>query len=456
MRKVIVVLLLLSIIIAGCTPAVQTTPEEKTDAQVKAEDNEKNAVVEIEFWHGLGGKLGEAVQAIVDEFNASQEKYVVKAVVLGSYEEIDQNLQAAYAAQKLPALVVGGSEHVFQQKGLVEPFEDFMPDDYDKDDIVKGFMKAAVIDGKMYFAPAYGTSQLLYFNKAILRETGKDVTDLKTWQSIAGLSDDVIGLSTNVNTIEHVWQPMWGSGNIADMASSNGGRFISEDGKTVTINTDPWVEVLEQVRKWIHEDEIMRIHFGGQGWEYWYKTMDDWVYGKTLGYTGSPGDYKIALEAVKKAIEEGYKNEFAVTHQPGWGANDPAPYFGGLMYFIPKGQNLTRDQKIGAAEFVTFATNTANTARFSMLTGYVPVRNSVLELPEYIEFLKENPDADAALIQIDKYAIPFFIDPTGGAILQALSDAVDQVQIENKPAREALDKAAKEAQRELDKANKNQ
>ncbi|NTV78075.1 MAG: ABC transporter substrate-binding protein, partial [Clostridiales bacterium] len=44
-------------------------------------------------------------------------------------------------------------------------------------------------------------------------------------------------------------------------------------------------------------------------------------------------------------------------------------------------------------------------------------------------------------------------DPTGGAISQAITDAVDKIQIENIPAKEALDEAAQKAQAELDKIN---
>ncbi|GAA0182270.1 extracellular solute-binding protein [Clostridium sediminicola] len=442
MKRLVGIFLVMAMVLTGCS---------KTAKNV---DNAEDGVVEIEFWHALGGSLGDGLNEIIEEFNASQEKYKVKPVVVGSYTEIDEKLQAAYAAKNTPALVAGGSYDVFYNKGLVEAFEDYMPENYDKKDVVGGFMKAAVMDGKMYFAPAYGTSQVLYYNKAVLEEAGKSVEDLSSWQSIAELNKDIIGMDTNINKIEYVWEPMWGEGNIADIAYSNGGRYISEDGKTVTINSDAWVEVLEQIREWIHDDKIMRIHSGGQGWEYWYKTMDDWVYGKSLGYTGSPGDYVIALEAVKKAIDEGHKNDFAVTHQPGWNDNDPAPYFYSLMYFIPKCKNLSEDQKKGAAEFVTFATNTDNTSKFSIATGYVAVRNSVLDLPEYQEYLTTNPDADAALKQIDKYAVPEFIDPTGGAIIDALKEAIDKVEIENISAKEALDKAAEKAQRDLDKLNK--
>jgi multiple sugar transport system substrate-binding protein len=466
MRKLAVLLSFMLIMIAALAGCSQNTApasnaennvskaEMPSASQASAGDTTAAEPVEIEFWHALGGSLGDGLQAIIDDYNASQSQYVIKPVVIGSYSEIDEKLQAAYAAKNVPALVVGGSQEMFYQKGLVENFEDYMPADFDKSDLVGGFLTAATKDGKLAFAPAYGTSQVLYYNNAVLTVADLDSSVLENWDSVAGMYDSVKGIDTGVDAIEYAWEPMWGSGNIIDMASSNGAAFISEDGKTVTINSEAWVEVLEQVRVWLHDDQCMTIHSGGQGWEYWYKTMDDWVYGKSVGYTGSPGDYTIALDAVKKANEEGYTNDFAVTHQPGWGDNDPAPFFSSLMYFIPKGDNLTEAQKTGAADFVTYAISTQNTADFSMATGYVAVRKSVLDLPEYQAYLKSNPDADAALKQIDLYAVPEFIDPTGGAILSALSDAVDKVEIENMPAKEALDEAQAKAQRELDKVNK--
>lgn len=443
MKKIIAIMLMFMMTLSACAPKTPTVQAQTA----------QDGPVEIEVWHALGGSLGDGLNSIIEDFNASQHAYIVKPVTIGSYSEIDEKLQAAYAAKNTPALVAGGSYDVFYAKGLVEAFEDYMPSNYDKSDVVGGFMKAAMMDGKMYFAPAYGTSQVLYYNKAVLAEAGKTVEDLSTWQSIAEMNNSIIGINTNPNSIEYIWEPMWGYGNIADMARTNGGMYLSEDGQTVTINSPEWVDVLEQVRIWIHDEKIMRIHSGGQGWEYWYKTMDDWVYGKSLGYTGSPGDYVIALDAVKKAKEEGYKNEFAVAHQPGWDKNSPSPYFYSLMYFIPKSPNLSQTQKQGAAAFVTFATNTENTAKFSIATGYAAVRNSVLDLPEYQAYLASNPDADVVLKQIDQYAVPEFVDPTGGAIISALTEAIDKVEIENISAKEALDTAAKKAQRELDKFN---
>ena len=64
-----------------------------------------------------------------------------------------------------------------------------------------------------------------------------------------------------------------GSGNLIDAALSNGDSLLSEDGKKVMINSDEWVEVWESFRTWIHDDKIMKVNSGGQGWEYWYRRL---------------------------------------------------------------------------------------------------------------------------------------------------------------------------------------
>ncbi len=42
------------------------------------------AQTEIQFWHAMGGNLGEAVNALAEEFNKSQAAYKVVPVYKGS------------------------------------------------------------------------------------------------------------------------------------------------------------------------------------------------------------------------------------------------------------------------------------------------------------------------------------------------------------------------------------
>ena len=60
---------------------------------------------EIQFWHAMGGVLGERVDEIVKRFNASQTKYTVVATNKGNYDEVINGTIAAYRAKKAPHMV---------------------------------------------------------------------------------------------------------------------------------------------------------------------------------------------------------------------------------------------------------------------------------------------------------------------------------------------------------------
>ena len=61
--------------------------------------------VEIQWWHAMGGALGERVDELVKNFNASQQKYVVVATNKGNYDEVINGTIAAYRAKRAPQIV---------------------------------------------------------------------------------------------------------------------------------------------------------------------------------------------------------------------------------------------------------------------------------------------------------------------------------------------------------------
>lgn len=83
---------------------------------------------------------------------------------------------------------------------------------------------------------------------------------------------------------------MYNHENLIDMALSNGGKILSDDGKKVLINSKEWIDAWNFVRKQIFDDKTTKIESGGQGWEYWYRTIDDVMNGDAMSYTGSSGD----------------------------------------------------------------------------------------------------------------------------------------------------------------------
>ncbi|MCO7263064.1 extracellular solute-binding protein [Dickeya zeae] len=381
------------------------------------------AATEVNFWYSGGTKPQKMMLTLIDEFNRSQDQYVVKGALQGNYDETWQKMQAGMAAQNAPAfaLLTASQGTALAERKLLRDLRPYMDDSFHFTDFIGAFRRQVTRpDGSVYGLPAYGTTQVLYYNKAVLAQHGFTPDDLKTWQGLAKVATAVTQKDAGGDTRYYGWEPMWGPGNLIDAALSNGGRILSEDGKKVLIDSSAWVEVWDSFRRWIHDERIMRIYHGGQGWEYWYKTIDDVMKDRALGYTGSSGDQG-DLDFQR----------LAALPQPGWG-NHPAAQ--------------------GAFTFMRFYTSAANTARWSMFTGYIPVRESVLQDADYQKYVAANPQA-AVPVQQAKSASMDFIDPTKGKILDALTVAADQVEIENKPAQQVLTEAARKAQKALDRIN---
>ncbi|WP_166243363.1 ABC transporter substrate-binding protein [Paenibacillus turpanensis] len=440
-----IILLFLSFIIAlvsGCSGVEQSKPaasDAKPEATAAKEEAAapKKQPVEIEFWYGLGGKLGENMETLITKFNESQSEVVVKGVVQGKYDETKQKLQAAIASKKPPAAVLT-QENDWAKKGLFVAMDSMIKEDpnFKADDFVPAFLKQGVVDGKQYFLPMYGTTQVLYYRKDMLEKAGLTTDVFKTWESLADAAKKM-NVVENGKVKVYGWMPMWGWENMADATLSRGGKFVSDDGKQLLIDSPEWIETWDQFRKWIHEDKIMGIHSGGQGWEYWYKTIDDVMQGRAAGYTGSSGDQGDLDFSVVAAYP-----------QPGWNSHAAAPIAQALMAGIPAG--VSEEQQKAAYKWLTFFSKTENTAFWSMNTGYIAVRSSAMEDPAYKAFAAQNPQSQVPLKQAQT-ASSAFIDPTGAKITDALKIAADKVQIENIPAEKALKEAKEKAQKELDK-----
>ncbi|MEO1424364.1 MAG: hypothetical protein AAFV09_14495, partial [Pseudomonadota bacterium] len=85
--------------------------------------------VKIEFWHAMGGALGETVNEIATRFNASQGDYELTPVFKGSYEETLTATIAAFRAGEQPNIVQvfdAGAATIIGAPGAVIPAEDLI------------------------------------------------------------------------------------------------------------------------------------------------------------------------------------------------------------------------------------------------------------------------------------------------------------------------------------------
>ena len=421
----------------GATKTEYSSPQKETAQETK----QKSETVEIEFWYGLGGTLGDEINQYIQEFNESQDEVKVVGVQQGDYGETSSLLQAAIASGEVPAaaLFSNADLYTFHEAGVLQGLEDYIANDpdFNKENFLAGYMGACTTDdGEMFALPFKGSTQIMYYRMDAFENAGIDPEEaFSTWESLAAAAEQMT-VKEDGETVFYGWEPMYGEVNLIDMSLSNGASILSEDGTKVLIDSEAFVEPWECIRKWIHEDKIMRIHYGGEGWEYWYKTIDDVMENRAAGYIGSVGDQG-DLDFT----------QIAAHVQPGFGENEAAP----VMHTDAVGiiKKASEEEKEAAFKWLSYLTSTEVNCRFAMASGYMPVRNSSLEDAAYKKYLEENPQALVAFEQAEIASEPF-MDPTGGKITQALVDAADLVEIENVPATEALKQAQEIAQAALD------
>lgn len=401
-------------------------------------DEDMKGKTEVDFWYSGGKTAVKVVQDIVDDYNKSQDTYFVKTVTQADYSETYEKLQAAIAGNVAPdvALIEKDAARGLSDKNLVVDLSEKIKkdNDFNEDDYVSTFFEQGKDDNdKIFGIPAYGTTQVLYYNKKAFNKAEIDPNNIKTWQDLAQAASKI----KNDGEYTYGWEPMWGADNLIDASLSNGGTIFSEDGKKVTINSKEWVEVWSNFEKWIHDDKTMAIHSGGQGWEYWYKTIDDVIQNKAGGYTGSSGDQADLDFSIVGAIE-----------QPSWkDGTESKPVARALMLSVLA--KSSEEKQAGAYDFMKYFTNVKNQAKWSMSTGYVPVNKGVLDDDDYMKYTQENPQALVPYTQAEHGSI-YPYDPTNGAVKDALKIAADKVEIDGVPAKEALDEAQKTAQKALD------
>ncbi|GAA0076905.1 ABC transporter substrate-binding protein [Clostridium sp. CTA-5] len=415
---------------------------EKTSAN-QAQKTE-NGKIQVEYWYGLGGKLQENMEKIISDFNASQDKYEVKGIAQEDYKATFKNLQAGIAAKKAPALAILKPDKaaVFNNKNVLQDIGEYISKDNDfkSDSYIESFLELGKSNDKQYAFPAFGTTQVLYYNKQAFKDAGISMDSIKTWTELGEASKKLVKKDGDEVKF-YGWEPMWGPDNLIDASLSNGGSILSEDGSKVLINSPEWIEAWDTFRGWIHDNKNMRIHSNGQGWEYWYSTVDDVMQDRSAGYTGSSGDqgdldFKKLAACEQPAFKEGKESK---------------PVAESRVFVIPSIVN--EEAKQGAYEFIKYFTKAEVSAKWSIASGYISVNKESANVPEFKEFVAENPQAAVPTSQA-LHATKVFIDPTDGKIYDALKIAADKVEIENVPAKEALDEAQKVSQEELNKVLK--
>jgi sn-glycerol 3-phosphate transport system substrate-binding protein len=164
---VVGVLMLASLALAGCGGS-------KTPAAAPAA---KEGKITVNYWHSMAGANGELVKAMVERYNASQDKIQVIETFQGGYEDAAAKLQQSVAAGTAPEIAM--IERAFVERfaaanALVDLSPYLAKAGLSKDMFVKGLMGYSEYnnDGKLVSVPFNRSTPILYYNKTAFKEAG--------------------------------------------------------------------------------------------------------------------------------------------------------------------------------------------------------------------------------------------------------------------------------------------
>ena len=402
------------------------------------------AQTEIQYWHAFTGRLGELLNAQVDNFNSSQSEYKVVTSYKGTYAENLNAGIAAFRGNRQPHILMvhdAGTATMMTAREAIKPVYEVMtesgvqfdPDDYIE--AVKGFYTTA--DGLMLSLPYNSSTPILWVNVDRLKKAGIDSNvDLSTWQKVGIVLDQlkvageecplVSGSSFNWEHLEN-----YSAYHNVPYATKNNG-FAGLDAELL-INGEAQVAHIKQMGIWAREGKFIYA-------------------GRLAGGGASFRAGECALNTQSSAAYAGIKSEaqfeFAVRPLPYWEGIGTAPQnttIGGASLWVMEGHDDS--EYIGVGKFLSYLSTTSVQEQWHKDSGYFPITTAAAESTRKSGFYDENPGTDVGILQVTRNK------PTVNSkglrlglfdqIRSVIDEELEAVWVGDKSAQEALNSAVK-------------
>ena len=151
------------------------------------------AQTEIQWWHSMGGALGEWVNDLAKDFNASQKDYKIVPTFKGTYDESMTAAIAAFRSGNAPHILQVfevGTATMMASKGAIVPVGKVMADAGVKFDqgayvpAVAGYYTAP--NGQMLSFPFNSSTTVSHYNKDAFKAAGLNPDKPpQTWIEVA-------------------------------------------------------------------------------------------------------------------------------------------------------------------------------------------------------------------------------------------------------------------------------
>lgn len=399
------------------------------------------AQTEIQFWHAMGGALGETTEQIAEGFNASQDQYKVVPTYKGNYTENMTAAIAAFRAGEQPHIVQVfevGTATMMAAQGAIRPVQQVMENadiNWNSDaylPAVKSYYTAP--DGDLLSLPFNSSTPVMWYNADLLEQAGISEPP-STWDEMFEAADKLQAAGHEC-AFSFGWQSWvmienylaWHDQPIG--TQENG--FAGFDTELVFDESEDLTNLLQRIAD---SQENGTFKYGGRRGD----SLPLFVSGECAMWMNSSAYYS--------GIQEQAEFEFGQAMLPlnTEVAEEPQnSIIGGATLWVLEGHE--DEEYNGVAAFFQYLSSPEVQAEWHQSTGYVPITTAAYELSQEQGFYEENPGTDTAIKQLS------LNEPTTNSkglrfgnfvqIRDIINEELEGLWAGNQTAAEALQKAA--------------
>ncbi len=400
------------------------------------------AQTEIQWWHSMGGALGEWVNDHAKDFNASQAKYKVVPTFKGSYDESMTAAIAAFRAGNAPHILQVfevGTATMMASKQAIVPVGQVMKDagvPFDPKSYVPavaGYYTAP--NGQMLSFPFNSSTTVFHYNKDAFKAAGIDPEKPpSTWPEVA-LAAAKLKASGHKCPFTSSWMSWtqlesfsaWHNTEFATLG--NGMRGLNA---RLNFNTPLHVRHIENLGNMAKNNLMV---YKGRG------NLADatFVSGECAMMTGSSALYGNIKRNAKFA-----SGIAPLPYYPDVAGAPQNTVIGGASLWVMSGKKA--EEYKGVAQFFAHLSKPEVDARSHQRTGYLPLTPVSFALTEKSGFYKQNPGTDVSVNQMIRKTTDKSRGIRLGNFVQIRTindEEFEQVWSGKKTAQEALDSAVK-------------
>jgi len=352
-----------------------------------------HAQTEIQWWHSMGGALGEKVTDLATRFNASQKDYKVVPVYKGQYPESMTAAIAAFRAGNAPHILQVfevGTATMMAAKGAIVPVTKLMADAGEPFD-AKAYLPTVSgyytdLNGSMLSFPFNSSTALFYTNDSVLKKAGLGAP--KTWKEFVSTAEKLkaAGQQCVYTTSWPSWVHIenfsaWHNVPIGTKQNGMGG-FDAQ----FTVNSPLHVRHVAMLGDLAKRGLFTYAGRTNQG-------DARFGSGECALFTGSAS----AQAGIKKTAKFEWSAHFLPYYDDVKGAPQNS-IIGGASLWVMGGKKAA-DYK-GVAKFFAFLSRPEVQMDWHTSTGYVPITLAAYELTRKSGYYKDNPGAETTIREL--------------------------------------------------------